>query len=635
MSRSRMGLATAIVGAAIFAAPITSGEPAAALAVDDGRSDVFAINTNDNGMTAVHVLDAVGTYQSFSLHALTALGTTQSPNWRLFAADYNGDRVTDLYATNADDGGRTAVHVLNGADNFQTFLVHSLSDLPATVGDDWTLTAGDYDGDGRGDLFAIDRDDNGESSVQVLSAASGFTQYLESTTVLWHATPSALWDWDTGDFDHDGTVDLFAINKDDGGSTAVHVLSGASSFQRFLLQTRTAMGVTTNPVFELEVGDHDGDGRADVYLLHRSDTGRTAVHVLPAANNFQAYSVHALSAMHATTDPVWTLQVAVTSDPAAYAAAEADETWEPADDAPPVLYRSVGLPIKYLTYNVKNHPTWAGRRDQIVALINGQNPDIFGLQETRVDKPSTADNMADWLQGKFAGEYTVVRKPLGGDAWDSPKMIWVRTPRDGGAGFTVVKSSAFEFTKVASCASSSGESATWALLQHTSNRRVLVVNTHFTPNPAGPLESCSEARELQATAVRKRIRTLLKNNGWKIPVIISGDLNVHSASTNESTLQILDAPRRISSTRVLDLQTRNLDDPEPTKNLGWPDKACGSVDANCGPVDKARLDYIWHQGFNVSGWARIGRAAIKVGDVDMTPSDHYGVVATLTIPPAG
>jgi hypothetical protein len=67
------------------------------------------------------------------------------------------------------------------------------------------------------------------------------------------------------------------------GKLEVHVLSGASNYQSFLLQTGTPIGqadAATN--FTFAVGDYDQDGRPDLLCLKRTNTGTGSleVHVL-------------------------------------------------------------------------------------------------------------------------------------------------------------------------------------------------------------------------------------------------------------------------------------------------------------------------------------------------------------------
>ncbi|MCC3776489.1 VCBS repeat-containing protein [Streptomyces sp. UNOB3_S3] len=85
------------------------------------------------------------------------------------------------------------------------------------------------------------------------------------------------------DWDRDGRPDLLAIKKSGTGtnSTEVHVLSGASNYQRFILQTGTALH-ETDRTFAFSVADWNRDGRPDLVAIKKSNTGTnsTEVHIL-------------------------------------------------------------------------------------------------------------------------------------------------------------------------------------------------------------------------------------------------------------------------------------------------------------------------------------------------------------------
>ncbi|OZG73943.1 hypothetical protein BTA51_09180 [Hahella sp. CCB-MM4] len=96
----------------------------------DGRPDLWYIQKRGaSNTTEVHILGGAGGYDSFVLHAATGLHVT-SEDWSFRAADYNRDGVPDLVGFKRTGVASTEIHVLNGADNFQTFLVHTATELP-------------------------------------------------------------------------------------------------------------------------------------------------------------------------------------------------------------------------------------------------------------------------------------------------------------------------------------------------------------------------------------------------------------------------------------------------------------------------------------------------------------------------
>ena len=87
----------------------------------------------------------------------------------------------------------------------------------------------------------------------------------------------------TGDYDGDGNSDLFSIVTDGTGtnSTEVHVLSGASNYQDYIVHEETPIGVNP-PATQFLTGDYDGDGKSDLFSIVTDGTGTnsTEVHVL-------------------------------------------------------------------------------------------------------------------------------------------------------------------------------------------------------------------------------------------------------------------------------------------------------------------------------------------------------------------
>jgi surface antigen len=94
------------------------------------------------------------------------------------------------------------------------------------------------------------------------------------------------------DWNRDGFSDLVEIKKSSTGSrsTEVHVLSGATNFRQFILQTGTALGEVGSD-FEFEMTDWNRDGRSDLVAIKKSSTGSrsTEVHVLSGATNFRQF----------------------------------------------------------------------------------------------------------------------------------------------------------------------------------------------------------------------------------------------------------------------------------------------------------------------------------------------------------
>ncbi|KNG80954.1 hypothetical protein ANOM_011566, partial [Aspergillus nomiae NRRL 13137] len=89
---------------------------------------------------------------------------------------------------------------------------------------------------------------------------------LQTGTSL-HETDNTF-DFAVGDWNQDGKPDLFAIKKSNTGSnsTEVHILSGASNFQNFIFQKGTALH-QTDDTFDFALGDWNQDGKPDLFII--------------------------------------------------------------------------------------------------------------------------------------------------------------------------------------------------------------------------------------------------------------------------------------------------------------------------------------------------------------------------------
>lgn len=278
------------------------------------RSEVpalYAISQAGGTGTEVHPLSGASLHQSFAAHLPTALHQTSPEDWDFAVADRDHDGVDDIVGILRTGGsGRTEVHVLDGASGYGAFQLHSATALPPTGGDGWSFDVADVNGDGRLDVLAFARAGaSGNTEVHVLDGATDYGSWLLQTATPLAPTTSADWVLRTGDHDRDGVPDLYAVNRRGGsGQTEVHVLDGASQYQRWSAHAASALH-GTDQSWEFLVADHDGDGWSDVIgVLRTGGSGRTEVHVLTGPG-YDQFAVHVASALHSAAEPHWRFDV--------------------------------------------------------------------------------------------------------------------------------------------------------------------------------------------------------------------------------------------------------------------------------------------------------------------------------------
>jgi hypothetical protein len=253
------------------------------VSVRPARPDLYAVKQHGATGTEVHVLDGGGRFTAWQSHLRTAAGPTTPSAWDFAVADRDRDGVDDVIGIKRWGGasGKVEVHVLDGAGGYRSWQLHAATVLPATRSALWAFDAADVDQDGHLDVVAVNRNGSGgRTTVHVLDGAARFARFLlHAGTVL--PTTDASWSFVTGDHDRDGRPDLYAIDRvGASGRAEVHVLDGAGRFLQ-----RSARAVTPIPgdgsSWDFTVDDFDADGWDEVIGIKRDGaSGRTEVHVL-------------------------------------------------------------------------------------------------------------------------------------------------------------------------------------------------------------------------------------------------------------------------------------------------------------------------------------------------------------------
>lgn len=187
-----------------------------------------------------------------------------APGWNVFPADFDGDGRGDLFlynsnARNIDVNSGRWFRVLTQADGSFQYV-----EGDARWATDWQITPGDFDGDGRTDLFLYRP--NGQWFKVFFTETS--ERYAGG---VW----AAGWTIRAGDFDGDGRSDLFLYNPVTGRwFVAVTLDEAGFGFYSGLWA----------PGWQIQTMDFDGDGRSDLELYNPATGGWFQARTLDTAS---------------------------------------------------------------------------------------------------------------------------------------------------------------------------------------------------------------------------------------------------------------------------------------------------------------------------------------------------------------
>jgi hypothetical protein len=219
----------------------------------NGFLDLYCLKKANtaSGMLEVHIMEGALGYSSISLSLPTPIEAADATQHFAFAlADYNGDGIPDLFCLKKSNTGtgRLEVHVLNGADSYRSYLLQTPTPIYATDSEaNFKFALGDYDNDGHPDIYCLKTRNTGTGFLQVhvLAGADGYQSFLfQDDTPIGSVDADDNFEFGVGDYQGNNNYDVFCMKKMATGTDSfqVHVLSRADDFRSFLLQTDTVLG---------------------------------------------------------------------------------------------------------------------------------------------------------------------------------------------------------------------------------------------------------------------------------------------------------------------------------------------------------------------------------------------------------
>ncbi|MGF1661146.1 MAG: SpoIID/LytB domain-containing protein [Kineosporiaceae bacterium] len=237
--------------------------------------------------------------------AVSGLGGSDPAAWRFFASGDGGDGPPDLVGVKVrgTGSGRVEVHVLSGASEYRRFSLHAATPLSTSMDmSQWQFAVAEHRRSGDPDLFAV-RTSGGASGrleVHVLSAASGYRTWVRhAATAMGYLAPGTSTVL-AGDPDGHGSLTAVVHSTGTGsGRTELHRLSAAADYQRFDLHAATALGRTGPGQFAFGWGDHEGDGVWDLFAVtgtgSGTGSGTVELHVMDGRTTYRTWSLQTAS----------------------------------------------------------------------------------------------------------------------------------------------------------------------------------------------------------------------------------------------------------------------------------------------------------------------------------------------------
>jgi hypothetical protein len=259
----------------IYGAPSADG-PQLADYNADGRADLLC-HDHRTGVVAVDLSGVTGRYEGVNTINL-ASWCASTVHRRLFTGDFDGDGRDDLLCFDLSSGTRY-VDYASGGGNFGGTDWSSASAW-CTATDTRQLLVGDFDGNGRDDLLCFDP----ASGALFIDRALGnapFTGTDWSFAAGWCTGSDQR--VSVGDFNGDGRTDLYCHDFGTGQQWVdLASLSGTFAGADW---TRAGGWCNGSDTRTIVVGDFNGDGRDDL-LCHDADLGSQHIDFADALGQF-------------------------------------------------------------------------------------------------------------------------------------------------------------------------------------------------------------------------------------------------------------------------------------------------------------------------------------------------------------
>lgn len=315
---------------------------------------------------------------------------------------------------------------------------------------------------------------------------------------------------------------------------------------------------------------------------------------------------------------------------------------------------SVAQPLVVGSYNVKcancfdglaDELPWAQRRDVVAATIEGERPDVVGLQEASQGWLKTSSGASvdrsqfeDLVQA-LGSPYKLTNSHRNNCVKSTTPTGCVYADRGASQGTRLVYDSSRVSLQAAGSrllASKEGSNARYAawgrLTQLSTGRKFLVVNTHLEPRDASSSKANWDLRRRQAS----ELVTLIQDQRKGLPVIVTGDFNSHKWTPYGN------APRDLlTGAGLVDPLGNGYETTWTAPGATVEKRVRSDLSSYNGfqrtapgfdYINGTYLDYVMTTPMRVSEWETVARLDSSGRFVGTIPSDHNMVRATVWLP---